>query len=262
MPLQQRRRGPDDDGATTQTDAKTTDAKVGTDSATVPAATSRVSSRAGRSTRARVSSSATARASTTTERSTVATGSTASATAAWRSTGAGSASATRPTPARDRLTACAWIRPEALPAAGVARGYIVGKLADPNDGGWRLAVGRAANDASVATTMNFPTPDGGANETNGGTMALDTWHHVCGVFSGRQLRLRQRRAGAPTRRPPSKITTTADEVRIGIRGDGIEPVRGRSRRRSHLRARALASRDRGARPALRAATHASARDAF
>lgn len=126
------------------------------------------------------------------------------------------------------LTACAWIRPAALPPVDPNRSYIVSKLVNPNGGGWRLAIGRSAVAASpVNAAMNVPDPDGGFHETKGGTMALDAWSHICAVFAGTtQSVFVDGMQVASNATPAGRITLTNDEVRIGIRGDGAGPYEG------------------------------------
>ena len=126
------------------------------------------------------------------------------------------------------LTACAWIRPATLPAVDPAREYIVSKLVNPNGGGWRLALGRSAVAASpVTAALNVPDPDGGFHETKGGTMPLDAWSHICAVFAGTtQSLFVDGKQVASNATPAGKITLTNDEVRIGVRADGMEAYEG------------------------------------
>ncbi len=124
------------------------------------------------------------------------------------------------------LTTCAWIRPAALPPADPARGYIIGKLLNPNGGGWRFATARSAASAPVSIAFNVPDSDGGFHETKGGTMALSTWSHVCAVFSGTSESVYVNGVQVGTAAALGKITLTNDEVRIGARADGLEPYDG------------------------------------
>lgn len=126
------------------------------------------------------------------------------------------------------LTACAWIRPAALPPADPGRGYIVGKLLSPTGGGWRLAVGQSAVAGTpVNAALNVPDGDGGFHETKGGTMALGTWSHICAVFAGTtQAVFVNGKQVASSTTNAGMIKLTSDEVRIGARADGTEPYDG------------------------------------
>jgi hypothetical protein len=126
------------------------------------------------------------------------------------------------------LTACAWIRPAALPPADPDRGYIVSKLLSPTGGGWRLAVGRSADPSGpVNAALNLPDGDGGFHETKGGAMAIGAWSHICAVFAGNtQAVFVDGKQVASSATNAGTIKLTNAEVRIGIRADGTEPYDG------------------------------------
>ena len=126
------------------------------------------------------------------------------------------------------LTACAWIRVASPPPlAGGGRGYVVDKLFMPTTGGWRLAIGRAGPGGALGATVEISDPDGGFHETIGGSIALATWTHICAVFRGTSQSVYVSGLEAATGATPAGvITLTSDEVRIGIRGDGMQPFIG------------------------------------
>ncbi len=124
------------------------------------------------------------------------------------------------------LTACAWVRVSAAPSGGT-RGYVVDKLFMPNTGGWRLAVGRTGSSAALGASMEVPDPDGGFHETIGGSITVGTWTHICAVFRGTSQSVFVGGVEAATGATPAGvITLTSDELRIGIRGDGMQPFFG------------------------------------
>ena len=126
------------------------------------------------------------------------------------------------------LTACAWIRVASPPPlAGGGRAYVVDKLFMPSNGGWRLAIGRAGPGGALGATVEISDPDGGFHETIGGSIALATWTHICAVFRGTSQSVYVSGLEAATGATPAGvITLTSDEVRIGIRGDGMQPYIG------------------------------------
>jgi hypothetical protein len=118
------------------------------------------------------------------------------------------------------LTACAWVHPAAQPAL---RGYIVGKLTNPNGGGWRLGIGPVAAGGAPASmaSANVPNGDGGNGEISGGAVANGAWAHVCMVYEASGLAVFiDGKEVVRNAAPFPKITPTTDDLRIGARSDG------------------------------------------
>ncbi len=125
------------------------------------------------------------------------------------------------------LSVCAWIRPASFPAAEPARAYVVGKLSSPFGGGWRFATAPGAGPTSGLISVNVPDGDGGLGQTQGGTLTVGVWQHVCFVYAstGQAVYVAGVRVGNDDA-PSPKITFTNDELRIGARSDGTSPFRG------------------------------------
>ena len=126
------------------------------------------------------------------------------------------------------LTVCAWVRPASFPPVDTARQYVVNKLLNLNSGGWRLGLGRSGPGVNtLSASLKVPDPNVAYPETKGGAMTLNAWSHMCAVIDGRSQSVFVGGVlAASSQAASSKITLTNDELRIGIRGDGVEHYEG------------------------------------